>query len=340
MAVDYKDYYKILGVSKNATQKEIRQAYRKLARQYHPDVNPNNKAAEDKFKEINEANEVLFDPEKRKKYDEMSTYYQQYGQWPGASGTTGAESSPDATRYQYRTVNEEDLHDIFGAESPFSDFFETYFGSDFSSGPQRRTQTASRARQRATRGEDLESAVEISLAEAYKGVTRVFELTESDGNTRRLEVKIPAGVDNGSRIRIAGQGTPGTGTAGRGDLYLIIQIVPDTQFSREGTTLRTKIEVPLAIAILSGEVQIPTPDGRRLLLRIPAGTANGKAFRLRGQGIPSISPPEERGDLYAEVSVTIPTHLNAEQRRLFEAFAHSIGHSDTGTTAGAGGTHG
>ncbi|TMC80308.1 MAG: J domain-containing protein, partial [Chloroflexi bacterium] len=222
MAVDYKDYYKILGVSKDASEKEIKQAYRKLARKYHPDVNPDNKEAEEKFKEINEANEVLSDPEKRQKYDEMSSYYQQYGRPPGAAGPAGARGY-EGGRYQYRTVNEEDLGDIFGEQSPFSDFFETYFGSDFAQGRGGQTRTRGR-QQRATRGQDVESVIEVTLAEAYKGATRVFELTESDGSTRRIEVKIPPGVDEGSRIRIAGQGVQGT--AGRGDLYLIVHMLP------------------------------------------------------------------------------------------------------------------
>jgi len=335
MAVDYKDYYKTLGVSKNATEKEIRQAYRKLARQHHPDVNPDNKDAEEKFKEINEANEVLSDPEKRKKYDELSDYYQQYGHAPGAEAPGWARGSG---QYQYRTADEEDLRDIFGDQSPFSDFFETFFGSTFSPGVGGGTRATSRGRSRAARGQDIEAPVEVTLAEAYKGATRVFELADSDGSTRRLEVKIPAGVDNGSRIRIAGQGAQGT--SGRGDLYLLVQMLPHPGYTREGTTLRTKIEVPLPVAVLGGEVQVPTPDGRRLLLRIPAGTPNGKAFRLRGQGMPQLGQPEHRGDLYAEVSVILPTHLNSEQRRLFEAFAHSIGYTGSETTAGTGGSHG
>lgn len=335
MAVDYKDYYKILGVSKNATEKEIRQAYRKLARKYHPDVNPDNKDAEEKFKEVNEANEVLSDPEKRKKYDELSDYYQRYGRAPGAESPGWAEGG---RQYQYRTVNEEDLRDIFGDQSPFSDFFETFFGSDFSPGTGRGAPTTSRGRARATRGQDIESPVEVTLAEAYKGATRVFELAHTDGSTRRLEVKIPAGVDDGSRIRIPGQGAQGP--AGRGDLYLVVQILPHPGFTREGTTLRTKIEVPLAVAVLGGEAQVPTPDGRRLMLRIPAGTPNGKTFRLRGQGMPQLGHPEHRGDLYAEVSIKLPTHLNEEQRRLFEAFARSIGYTSSETTAGTGGSHG
>src|SRR5215469_5424883 len=335
MAVDYKDYYKILGVSKNAPEKEIRQAYRKLARQHHPDVNPGNKDAEEKFKEINEANEVLSDPEKRKKYDELSDYYQRYGHAPaaGAPGWAG-----DGGQYQYRSVNEEDLRDIFGDQSPFSDFFETFFGSDFSPGVGRGPRTTSRGQARATRGQDIESPVEVTLAEAYKGATRVFELADADGSTRRLEVKIPAGVDNGSRIRIQGQGAQGP--AGRGDLYLLVHMLPHPDFTREGTTLRTKIGVPLAVAVLGGEAQVPTPDGRRLMLRIPPETPNGKTFRLRGQGMPHLGHPESRGDLYAEVSIKPPTHLNEEQRRLFEAFAHSIGYTGSETTAGTGGSHG
>ncbi len=320
MAVDYKDYYKILGVDKKATEKEIRQAYRKLARKYHPDVNPGDKAAEEKFKEINEANEVLSDPEKRKKYDELSTYYQQYGRMPGAG--TGPMGRDGGVRYEYRTVNPEDLNDLFGGQSPFSDFFETFFGSSFAGQPDIRTRTGGPRSPRATIGQDIESSVEVTLAEAYQGVTRIFELTDIDGSRKRIEVKIPAGVDEGSRIRIAGQGT-----AGRGDLYLRIHILPDPRFTREGTTLRTTVEVPLATAMLGGEVRVTTPDGRGLMLRIPPETPNGKSFRLRGQGMPQLGQPDKRGDLYAEVSVVLPTHLNDEQRRLFEAFARSVGHT-------------
>jgi len=330
MAVDYKDYYKTLGVNKNATEKEIRSAYRKLARQYHPDVNPGDKASEDKFKEINEANEVLSDPEKRKKYDELSAYYRQYGRMPGP---TGGPAGPGGARYEYRTVNPEDLNDLFGGQSSFSDFFEQFFGSDFAGagssgfsnmGRQTGRGAAGRARQRATVGQDIESPVEVTLAEAYAGATRVFELADADSSTKRIEVKIPAGVDEGSRIRIAGQGAQGT--AGRGNLYLIVHIVPDARFTREGTTLHTTVDVPLAIAMLGGEAHVTTPDGRKLALRIPPETTNGKSFRLRGQGMPHLGQPDKRGDLYAEVSVVLPTHLNDEQRRLFEAFARSIGY--------------
>ena len=339
MAVDYKDYYKILGVDKNASQKDIQKAYRKLARKYHPDVNPNDKAAEVKFKEINEANDVLSDPEKRKGYDELGQYYQQYGRWPGSSGPTG-QAGGDGTgggrRAQYRTMSEEDLNDLFGEASPFSDFFETFFSSGPRQATRGRRRTTGRAQQEAyaPAGQDVEAEVDVTLAEAYRGGTRVIELSEPDGSTRRLEEKIPPGVDDGARIRIAGQGLQG------GHLYLRVHVLPDPHFTREGTTLRTRVEVPLATAILGGEVHVPTPDGRQLLLRIPPGTENGRTFRLRGQGMPVVGQPDKRGDLYAEVSVVLPTHLNAEQRRLFEAFARSIGQTSQTTRVEERSSHG
>ncbi|HTK09978.1 MAG TPA: J domain-containing protein [Ktedonobacteraceae bacterium] len=345
MATEYKDYYSTLGVNKNADDKAIRQAFRKLARKYHPDVNPGDKSAEAKFKEINEANEVLSDPEKRKKYDEMSNYYQQYGRWPGAAGPA-AGAAAGATgfgggNYQYRTVNEEDLEDLFGGgQSPFSSFFNTYFHSDFAPGSERRSYyTNTRRPQRPlSRGEDIESAVEVTLAEAYTGTKRTFELSDPDGKTHRLEVTIPAGVDEGARIRIAGQGSQGD--AGRGDLYLRVHMLADPRFTREGTTLRTAIEVPLAICLLGGDAFVVTPDGRRLLLRIPPETQNGKMFRLRGQGMPEqVGKTEKRGDLYAEVKAVLPTHLSEEQRRLFEAFARTTGYTGPATQAETGGKH-
>jgi DnaJ-class molecular chaperone len=339
MAVDYKDYYKILGVDKNASQKEIQKAYRKLARKFHPDVNPGDKSAEDKFKEINEANEVLSDPEKRKRYDELSREYQQFGgRWAGTYGPMGAagvnDRERDGRRPQYRTMNEDDLNDLFGETSPFSDFFETFFGSGFSDATRGRAQNGASA----SAGQDVEAEVDVTLDEAYRGVTRTFELTEPDGKTRRLEVKIPAGVDEGSRIRIAGQGLQGASR--RGDLYLRVHVLPESRFTREGTTIRTHVEVPLATAILGGEVQVPTPDGRRLALRIPPGTQNGKTFRLRRQGMPVLGQPDKRGDLYAEVNVALPTHLNAEQRRLFEAFARSLDDTSQTTKVGGRSNHG
>src|SRR5436305_7917301 len=331
MAVDYKDYYSILGVDKKASQKDIQRAYRKLARQYHPDVNPDDKTAEEKFKEINEANEVLSDPEKRKKYDALTEEYQQYGRWTGSTGPLGSQGT-DAGTYQYYTMNEDDLDDLFGQQSPFSDFFESMFGGGFPSARgQRRARTTGRTWQRAEPAQDVESTVEVTLAEAYQGVTRLVELTDAEGRSRHLEVKIPAGVNEGSRIRIAGQGIQGT--TERGDLYLRMHISPDPRFTRDGTTLHTHVEVPLAVAMLGGTVHVPTPDGRRLALRIPPETNNGRSFRLPGQGMPQLGRPDLRGDLYVETSVVLPTRLTDEQRRLFEAFARSTGYTKESATA-------
>lgn len=233
-------------------------------------------------------------------------------------------------------MSEEDLEDLFGEESPFSDFFETFFGSGVSGATRGRRRTTGRTQREAYApvAQDVDADVDVTLAEAYKGATRVFELTGPDGSTRRLEVKIPPGVDEGSRIRIAGQGLQG------GDLYLRVHVLPDSRFTREGTTLRTRVDVPLATAVLGGEVHVPTPDGRQLLLRIPPGTQNGKTFRLRGQGMPVLGQPDKRGDLYAEVNVVLPTHLNAEQRRLFEAFARSIGYTEQATKVEGRSSHG
>src|SRR2546421_8431092 len=179
MAVDYKDYYKILGVDKKATEKEIRQAYRKLARQHHPDVNPGDKNAEEKFKEINEANEVLSDPEKRKRYDELGSYHQQYGQWPdsGPMGTAGRADRGEGGRTRYRTMNEEDLEDLFGGASPFSDFFETFFGSGISGVARRRGRTRTTGYGQDdvyTSTRDVEPNIDVTLAEAYQGAPRVL----------------------------------------------------------------------------------------------------------------------------------------------------------------------
>jgi curved DNA-binding protein len=341
MAADEKDYYRILGVSENADEKTIRQAFRKLARKYHPDVNPGDKSAGERFKEINEAYEVLSDPEKRQKYDEMRRYHQQFGRWPGeAWQPAGAAGRPGGFRggsYQYHTINEEDLEDLFGGQSPFSSFFERFFHSDFPPGSERRSRAGPGVRERQTaRGEDIEADIQVSLADAYQGARRTVELTEPDGRTRRLEVAIPAGVDEGSRIRLAGYGAQGT--AGRGDLYLRVHILPDSRFTREGFTLRTKVDVPLTVAMLGGEVDVMQPDGRRLKLRIPPNTQNGRTFRLSGRGMPErIGQTKQRGDLYAEAQVVLPTQLTDEQRQLFEAFARSLGYTSPHASAETGG---
>jgi curved DNA-binding protein len=329
--MEFQDYYAVLGVPRTADEKQIRTAYRKLARKHHPDVNPGNKEAEERFKLINEAYEVLSDPEKRKKYDELGSRWREYEQWQRAqaAGATqqpfdwggfagGPAGGPGGGRYEYRTVSEEDLRDMFGDESPFSDFFETFFtargGPVSGAGPGR--SRGGRARPRP--GADIEQPIEVSLADAYRGATLQLEMRLPDGQTRRLEVKIPPGVRNGSRIRIAGQGAPGAGGGAPGDLYLVVTVQPDPRFERRGDDLHTEVRAPLRTLLLGGEARVPTPDGRALALTVPAGTPDGRIFRLRKQGMPRLGSPGVRGDLHAAVHVALPERLTPRQRELVE----------------------
>ncbi|NOX63621.1 MAG: DnaJ domain-containing protein [Chloroflexi bacterium] len=316
--MEYKDYYKILGVPKNADEKTIKQAYRKLARTLHPDVNPGDPEAERKFKEVNEAYTVLSDPEKRKMYDRFGAQWEQYQRAGMSPDAAGAGAGPSGA--YTRTITPEEFEEIFGRgfggfyTSPdmggvggdFSEFFDALFGGGFGA---RRAQRARQPR----RGRNIEANVEISLEEAFRGATRLFQ--KDDG--QRIEVKIPRGADTGSRVRVSGQGAPGVNGGPPGDLYLNITVRPHPIFRREGDNLRVKIPVDLYTAILGGEVQVPTLE-RPVMLKIPAGTQNGRVFRLRGLGMPNLRNPDKRGDLLAEVEVKLPTKLTPEQRRLFE----------------------
>lgn len=329
--MDYKDYYKILGVDKKANAKEIKQIYRKLARQYHPDVNPGNKQAEAKFKEINEAYEVLGDEEKRKKYDELGANWKHYEQWQRSGGEAGGRpfdwsqygfgTGPGGGgRYQARTVTEEELKDLFGDSGPFSSFFYTFFGGgeEPDLGSRRHFRTGARHR----RGQDLEQPIEISLEEAFSGTNRILQMQDASGKVRRLEAKIPAGVQDGSRVRLAGQGGSGAGGGLSGDLYLVVNILPHHLFERRGDDLHVKLSVPLTTAVLGGEVNVPTLNGRAIMLKIPPETQNGRVFRLRGKGLPKLeTPPQKHGDLLAEVRVVLPECLSDKERKLFEELA-------------------
>ena len=307
MPVEYKDYYKTLGVSKKATADEIKKAYRKLARQHHPDVNKKPEA-EKRFKEINEANEVLSDPEKRKRYDMVGPEwerFQQGGQQPG--GFQWVYTGPPGS-------------DPFNGEAGgFSDFFRTLFGegaADFDTGPL--FGRPSTRRRRTIAGADVEHEVEVTLLEAYKGSERSLELRLDDGTTRRLSVKIPAGVRDGQRIRLAGQGAPGSGGGPAGDLYLRVRIRPHPVFKRDGDDLRIELPVALHEALLGAEVTVPTLKGR-VSLRIPPETQNGRTIRLAGQGMPRVTGGH--GDLYVTVKVVLPTKLKEEERELVRQLA-------------------
>jgi curved DNA-binding protein len=312
--MEYKDYYKILGVERSASTEEMKKAYRKLARKFHPDVNPNDEEAERRFKEINEAREVLTDPEKRKKYDQLGSQWQQWQQrgrptsdFDWSQWYTGG-GAPGGTRVEYRDISE-----LFGEGgfqgAGFSDFFEAIFGGMAGRpGPQTRPRQA-----QVRRGQDYEESVDITLEEAFQGTARLLQIGD-----RRLEVKIPAGVKTGSRVRIAGEG--GAGAAGSGDLFLRINVLPHTTFERKGDNLEREIDVPLYTAVLGGEITVPTLAGR-VALRIPPETQSGRTFRLNNQGMPSLRNPNQRGDLLVKVRVRLPEKLTDQEKQLFQELA-------------------
>jgi curved DNA-binding protein len=310
MGMDYKDYYRTLGVERGADEKAIKRAYRKLAREYHPDVRPDDKAAEAKFKEINEAYEVLGDPEKRKKYDQFGANWERFqqtggqpggfdwSQWAGGAGAPGG--SP-----HYTSVNVDELRDLFGDSFEFSDFFSQLFGG---------APAAGRGRQPRTRaGRDIEQDVPITLREAYEGATRILQK-----ETRQMEVKIPAGAATGTRVRVSGEGQSGMGGGQQGDLYLKVVVQPDPHFKREGDDLHVEAHVDLYTAVLGGETPVKTLTGGTLMVRIPAGTQNGGTLRLRGKGMPHLRESGQHGDLLVKVQVRLPRHLSDRERELFE----------------------
>ena len=309
MPVEYKDYYKILGVAKNATTEDIKKAYRKLARQYHPDVNKKPEA-EKRFKEVNEANEVLSDPDKRKRYDTIGPDFARYADFGGRHGRPGNfEWSYNGPSGRGGTFSGEDIGD-------FSDFFRTLFGGGgggggFSTDELFRTARGGRSRNAPAVGSDLESEVEITLPEAFKGGERQLEITDQNGRTRKLAVKIPAGVRDGQRIRLAAQGGAGANGGAPGDLYLRVRIRPHPLFTRDGDDLRMDLPLALHEALLGAEVTVPTLKGR-VSLRIPPETQNGRTIRLAGQGMPRAAGGA--GDLFVTVKVVLPTKLNDEDR--------------------------
>jgi curved DNA-binding protein len=304
----YKDYYKILGVDRNASEKEIKRAYRRLARQFHPDVNPDDKQAEEKFKEINEAHEVLGDPAKRAKYDQLGANWQQWqsagrdpGQFDWSQWFSGA---PGGTRVEWSG----DLGDLFGGSGAgtFSDFFRTIFGEMGGTG---RTRTTEDIFRRTTGGgmpREQEIPLEITLEEAFRGASRMLE-----GGGRRIRVKIPPGARTGSKVRIAGKGRSS------GDLYLNVTVKPHRLFERADDDLRCDVDLDLYTAVLGGQIRVPTLNGD-VSLKIPPGTQGGQTFRLRGQGMPNPRNPKQRGNLLITVQIQVPQDLSPHERELFE----------------------
>ena len=291
-----KDYYQILNVGRNADEKEIKRAYRRLARKHHPDVNPGDKQAEEKFKEVSEAYEVLSDPKRRAQYDKFG----HLGPGWERMAEAGAGGRPGPGRGQ--------APPDFDLGGGFADLFETLLGGTGG-------RAAAGARMRA-RGEDLEYPVEVSLEEAYAGTARSLSLTLPDGTTRRLEVKIPPGVGDGSRIRMAGQGGPGFGGGPSGDLYLVTRVRPHPVYERRRDDLYVEVPVTVPEAALGAEIRVPTLQGP-VTMTVPPGSSSGTLLRLGGMGMPRLRGGGA-GDEYVRLKVTVPRNLSAQERTLIE----------------------
>lgn len=338
--MEYKDYYKTLGVKRDASADEIKKAFRKLARKYHPDINPGDQAAESKFKEINEAYEVLSDADKRKKYDQFGADWNRYQQAGGAGGFDWSRyaSQPGGARVDF---GQGGFGGGFGqSEAGFSDFFETLFGAMGG----HRTSGFAGGGTRPQKGQDFEQAIEISLAEAYNGTQRQMRIevpqqcptcrgTGAQGNNlcptcqgtgvsgqqqRTLTIKIPAGIDTGGKVRISGEGGFGINGGPSGDLYLTVTVQAHPRYERQGQDLRYRAPVDLFTMMLGGTARIELLSGKTLTLQIPANTPNGKTFRIRGQGMPRPGQPDQRGDLYIIAEAQLPTELSERERELVE----------------------
>ena len=293
MAASTRDYYQLLGMKRDATDKDIRAAYRRLARQYHPDLNPGEERAETRFKEIQRAYEVLSDPEKRKKYDQFGPMWEQLE--AGGGPPPGFEQRFRNFQFDLGGFGRRD-----SSGSIFDDLLFNNIGTRFES----------------RRGQDLEQATDISLEEAYYGTTRLIEVQGTGGGRRRLEVSVPGGVTTGSRVRVAGEGRSGVAGGARGDLFLIVNVLPHERFERQGDDLYFDVDVPLYDAILGGAVNITLISSRQIELKIPASTSNGQLIRLGGQGMPRLNRTG-RGDAYGRVNVVLPVGLSDPERELF-----------------------
>jgi DnaJ-class molecular chaperone len=319
--MDVRDYYQTLGIPRTATPAEIKKAFRKLAREHHPDTKPGDKAAEQRFKDVNEANEVLSDPDKRAKYDRFGKDWEAYGRAGAAGGRPGSAADPFGpggpfegyagfgggggnVRYEFRTSGGATPG---GGRAGFSDFFEMMFGSGAFAGTAVDPGRPGRGAGARAVLQPVEGTAEISLEEAFHGTSRIVDV-----GGRRLEVAIPRGVDSGSRVRLSGKGPDGR------DLVVVTRLHPHGVFSRRGADLERELPVTLREALLGGEAPVGTLKGR-VLLTLPPGTQNGKTFRLTGQGMPRLKGGEP-GDLYVRIRVVLPTHLSDEAKAAAERF--------------------
>jgi curved DNA-binding protein len=315
--MEYKDYYKVLGVERSANEEQIKKAYRKLALQYHPDRNPGNKASEDKFKEINEAYQVLSDAEKRARYDALGESYTRHQQRGGAPGNFNWEDwytaggAPGASTGGNINYDMGELNEIL--RGGFSDFFSRIFGGT----PEfRRAAAGKQADQARFQKPSHDQELEISLYEAFHGTQRTVDM-----EGRRLEVKIPPGARTGTRVRVADV-IPAGAQGQKGDLYLVIRVAGDPRYERKSDDLYMDVPVDLTTAVLGGEVNVETLSGK-VVLTIPAGTQPGQTFRLAGRGMPHLKNPTVHGDILARIKVNIPRNLTDRQRELFNEIART-----------------
>lgn len=312
--MDYKDYYKILGVEKTATTDQIKKAYRKLARQYHPDVNPNDPTAEQKFKEANEANEVLSDPEKRQKYDQLGADYQRYQQQGGGRGPGAGGGGFDWSQYAQGGGGGGGFGGFGGSQfegEDFSDFFGSMFGGMGGAGGGRSSRPGA--------GSDYQAELELTLQEAYEGGPRTITV-----NGKNLRITIQPGVADGQTIRLRDQGGPGRNGGPNGSLLITLRILPDARYARIGDDLTQDVPVPLYRALLGGEQTVETLGGP-VKIKLKPETANGSRLRLRGKGFPMYREAGKHGDLYLRLNVQLPTNLTQEERALIQQLAQLRG---------------
>lgn len=310
--MEYTDYYQILGVDKKASQEEIKKAYRKLAKKYHPDKDPGNKEAENKFKQINEANEVLGDPEKRRKYDRLGANWDRFGQEGTKSGGSPFGGFGNQSRHTYF---DGDLNDLFGSSSGgsgFSDFFETFFGRG-----ERSNHFKNRYGAAGFKGQDFETEMEISLEEAYHGTSRIIQLEQE-----KIRITTKPGTYDGQVLRIKGKGGKGRNN-NDGDLLVKIKILPHRLFERNGNDIKVIEHINLFDAILGGEVAIDTIDGK-IKIKIPVGSQNNKTLRIKGKGMPVYGKAGMFGDLLVQLQIDIPENITPIQKNLFEQLKKSF----------------
>lgn len=316
--MDYKDYYKILGVSKSASQDEIKKAFRKLANKYHPDKNPGDKSAEAKFKEANEANEVLSDPEKRRRYDELGSNWKNYQQGTGSGGFDWGKYQNQYGQQQYGSSNGgqtfyTDFGDLGGAFGKggggFSDFFEAFFGgagSGFTGSKQRQ------GKRQQLKGDDMHAELPITLEEAYNGAEKLFEL-----NGQTIKLKIKKGAYDGQTLKLAGKGYPGHNSGSNGDLLLTLKLEKHPLYNRIDDDLYMDLPVDIYTAVLGGKPEVKTLKGK-IKISIPEGTSSGKTLRLAGLGMPKYGNDSQYGDLFVKIDLQTPKDLTAEEKKLFE----------------------